>query len=50
MSDITLVHEKLEQIRDALQRIQRRFQFIESPDSFEALVKSFRTYKYEKQE
>ena len=34
MSDMSLVHEKLEQIRDALQRIQRRFQFIESPDDF----------------
>jgi len=34
MSDPTLLGEKLEQIRDALQRIQRRFQFIESPDDF----------------
>jgi len=36
MSDPTLMGEKLKQVRDALKRIQRRFQFIESPDDFMA--------------
>jgi uncharacterized protein with HEPN domain len=34
MSDRTLIHEKLLQINDALQRIDRRFARISTPDDF----------------
>jgi len=36
MYDASLMKEKLEQIRDALLRIQNRFSAIESPEDFES--------------
>jgi hypothetical protein len=38
MYDVTLLREKLEQIDEALAKIERRFANISSPDDFLALL------------